>query len=164
MRWGALIVALLVGLGLLAPPGAHASTSFNHKLTMRGLFATLDDSDTFAGRALDEGKYNRNVVYTGRSSYGGGGATWLGWWNSGKFTLVERDGSQLIVEVDGRQRFESAYRSTQCAIVDDCRFMRDGRVVVTGGTGKFAGASGSGWAHLEGLATKLAGDLWLTLN
>ena len=77
-----------------------------------------------------------------------------GEWTWARFTIVDRDGSQLTVELDPAS-YDRYYTWPE---------WRDGDVVIVGGTGRFTGWHGSGHVELHGSTERLEGDLVLTLD
>ncbi len=158
-RWGAGVVALVVlGSGFVPAPWARAvERTVTHHLTMQGL-ATPSSSqgsmDVFAGRALQDDGYNRHVAYTGRTAT----ETFDGRcrWTGGTFTLVERDGSTLTVDI-----VDDWWLGNCVNLVGQHRSQD---VLVTDGTGRFEGITGSGHVELDGLPVRLEGDLVLHLS
>lgn len=145
---GSVLVAALVGL----PEPAAADTTRSHQLEMFGSADLGGTGDVFAGRALDDWGYNRNVVYEGSIT-----PEHFGYclWSSARITLVDRDGSTLTVELDPAQE-------RRCSNL--VRQHRSGHFVVTGGTGRFAGAQGHALVELQGLPVQLTGTMVLTLT
>lgn len=147
-----LAAAVLLLATLIVPGAASADTTRTHQLRMVGISDLQVAGEVFAGRALDDWGYNRNVLYEGSVT-----PEYIGicLWSSARFTLIDRDGSTLTAELDRTQ-------PRHCfSLVSE---YRSGYVVVTGGTGRFEGAEGGGHVELQGLAADLSGTLVLTLS
>ena len=156
-RWGAGLVAVAVlalGFGP-APPAGAVERTVTHHLTMEGVATPTGSqggTDLFAGRALQDDGYNRNVVYRGTTS---SEYFFTCHWSSGTFTLVDRDGSTLTVQITEDWWTGSCYNLVSQRRTQD--------VLVTEGTGRFVGVTGTGHVDLTGLPVQLEGDLVLTL-
>jgi hypothetical protein len=159
-RWGAGLVGVaLVALGFgPAVPAQAVERTVTHHLIVEG-FATPSGipgaSDVFAGRALQDDGYNRNVTYVGTTTTYDYGPPYCHW-VSGTFKLLDRDRSTLTVEIVPDWDMDCyGFPTTE---------VRSQDVVVTEGTGRFQGVTGTGHVELSGSPVRLEGDLVLMLS